>query len=600
MQTLRNPVRMAAAAAVALSVAWIVPSVRAQETNATVEEQQVVLIEEDQTSIEIIERFAKDLELQNRIVRVDGFDAGVVDVKALTPTRLRVEAKQQGVTTIVLIDENNNSYFVEVFVKGDARHLQAIIDSKFPDSSVEALKVRESVVLRGWVTQPEHITQIVSIAEQFYPQVLNQMNVGGVQQVLLKVKIMEVQRSKIRQMGFNFLYLNRNGFLSSTPGQLTQLGKVNLAPNGGTSVELVERTLSAATLAFGYVDDSNIFQGFFEALKEEGLLKILADPELVTTNGRPATLLSGGEFPILVPQSLGTVTIEWREFGVRLEAVPIILGEGRVRLELQPEVSERDFSNAVQLNGTTVPGLTTRRVNTQVEMKFGQSLMIAGLIASRQTASTAKIPILGELPWIGAAFRRVQYDESETELVVMVTPELVAPLEPGQVPPGGPGLFTTSPVDRELYIDGMMEVPNYGAACYDEPIAPPGAILPPGIPAPPGGVLVEPPSIQVLPNAPVPAPGAAGVELVPPAPDEAAGHALPKPLSDRTPMSGPNRATSVRRSGKPDFNFAAASGPAAPSRAEEPASTRSSWRKTRPGLIGPKPASVEFPSIPAP
>ena len=199
----------------------------------------------------------------------------------------------------------------------------------------------------------------------------------GMQQVILKCRVMEVQRSKIRQLGMNFLYVNDNGFVGSTPGTLVPLSNstANFTGNGagGQGLEILNTALSSLSLAGGIVDDNNIFQTFLDALKQERLLKILAEPTLNTTNGRPAQMLAGGEFPIVVPQSLGTTTIEWREFGVRMEAVPTILGAGRVRLELQPEVSERDFSNSVNINGFTVPGLTTRRVNTQVEMKFHQS-----------------------------------------------------------------------------------------------------------------------------------------------------------------------------------------------------------------------------------
>ncbi|NOX55637.1 MAG: hypothetical protein GXP27_14605 [Planctomycetes bacterium] len=437
---------------------------RGDDTNVTLTGREpVIKITGQRTHLELVERSAKILELKSKITRVDGFDDTVINVKALAPNRIYVWAAQQGVTTVNITDESNETFAIDIFVKGDVRYLQALIDSNFPDASVEALKVNESsVVLRGWVTQPEQINYIVEIAEQFFPQVLNQMRVGGEQQVKLKVKVMEVQRSKIRQLGFNFLYLNKNGYLSSTPGQLTEVGEINLPfKPGNPGVVFTPDSLAEAAISFGLIGDHNIFNGFFQALKEEGLLKILAEPTVVTTNGRPATLLSGGEFPILVPQSLGTVSIEWREFGTRLEAVPIILGNGRLRLELQPEVSERDFSNAVSVGGLTVPGLTTRRVNTQVEMRFGQTLIIGGLIANRRTAETDKIPILGELPWIGMAFRRVRYDDVETELIIMVTPELVAPLDPDQVPVGGPGLNTDTPTDRELFIDGLLEVPNF-------------------------------------------------------------------------------------------------------------------------------------------
>ncbi|MCA9113903.1 MAG: pilus assembly protein N-terminal domain-containing protein [Planctomycetaceae bacterium] len=473
------------------------------DTDQAAQSESIVQISGRRMRVQIVERFARVLQMQNKILRVDGFDPEVISISTIDrrPDQVRAHAIKPGVTTIILVDEFGSVHEVEVFVTGDVRHLQAYIDRFFPRASVRAVAVRDSVVLRGYVTQPEHITELVEIAEQFYPRVLNQMKVGGVQQVKLKVRVMEAQRSKIRQLGLNFLYNNETSWLSSTPGTLTPLNTLTAAAGSAPTLGVLGSSLSDPSVAFGVVNDNSLFQGFLEALKTEGLLKIKAEPELVTTNGRPATLLNGGEFPILVPQSLGTVTVEWREFGVRLEAVPIILGGGRLRLEVQPEVSERDFANAVDINGTRVPGLTTRRVNTQVEMKFGQTLMIAGLISSRETADSKKIPFLGELPWLGAAFRRTSYDEVETELVIMVTPELVAPLQYGQVPEGGPGQYSATPTDRELYRDGFLEVPNYGDECQD--CGPNG-----GTDGYPGGPGAGSPSHlhRVMPSAPAPLP----------------------------------------------------------------------------------------------
>ncbi|MBC7819384.1 MAG: hypothetical protein IAG10_21070, partial [Planctomycetaceae bacterium] len=311
---------------------------------------------------------------------------------------------------------------------------------------------------------------------------LNQMRVGGVQQVLLKVKVMEAQRSVVRELGMNFTYLNQNGYFNSSPGSITNLASVNLVPPiTSNSVPIIAGTVKNATASFGVLSNNSVFNNYITALRDESLLKILAEPNLVATNGRPATMLSGGEFPILVPQSLGTNTIMWREFGVRLEAVPVVLGGGNLRLELQPEVSDRDFSNSVTTGGITVPGLTVRRVNTQVEMKFGQTLMLAGLISTRQFATTQKIPFLGELPYIGAAFSRKRYDDSETEVVITVTPELVAPLDEGQVPCGGPGQFTDAPTDRELMAYGLIEVPKLGERCATCGPGPTGPYLVPGL-----------------------------------------------------------------------------------------------------------------------
>lgn len=439
----------------------LVARAQGQPADATLNDP-VFEVNKPKSDLRIVEKFAKVLKFKKRITTVAGFDQQVVNVSKVdnSPKMIRVHAEAPGVTTLAITDEDRNIYTISVFVIGDVRHLQAYLNQMFPNSAIQAVAIRDTVILRGWVSQPEHITEIREIATEFYGKVIDQMKVGGVQQVQLKVRVMEVQRAKIRRLGFNFLFSNADGAVASTPGQVTPLR--TLASTAATVASVTNPTVAFSLLN----DDGALFQGFLEALKDESLLKILAEPELVTTNGRPAHMVAGGEFPILVPQSLGTVTINWREFGVRLSAVPIILGRGRVRLELEPEVSERDFTNAVQVNGTTVPGLTTRRVNTQVEMRFGETFMIAGLLSMRTTAQTSKIPILGELPWVGAAFRRVRYEEGETELVIMVTPELVSPMKCSQIPPGGVGRFTESPLDRELYIDGAIEVPNYSNRPY--------------------------------------------------------------------------------------------------------------------------------------
>jgi pilus assembly protein CpaC len=493
---------------------------------AGIESDPVVKVTLPKSDLKIVERFSKIVELGTKIKAVDGFDPEVIDVTALTPNRIRVQAVAAGVTTMMLFDENDATYEVEVFVTGDVRHLQAHLKQHFPKAAVEAVAVRDSVILKGFVTQPEQITQMMEVAQQFYPQVLNQMTVGGAQQVQLKVRVLEVQRAKIRQFGFNFGYFDDGGYFASTPGTLAPLA--GITPPGLTFNAV---RLADSTIVGGIVRNNSVFQAFLEALKQEALLKILAEPELVTTNGRPANMLAGGEFPVLVPQSLGTTTIEWREFGVRLEAVPIILGNGRVRLELQPEVSEKDFTSSVETNGFTVPALTTRRVNTQVEMNFGETFMLAGLLQLRRSAQTDKIPFLGELPWIGAAFRRVRYEEGETELVIMVTPELVGPMKDCEVPPGGPGLNTSTPTDRELYIDGFIEVPNYGGECPNcgPNYCPDGSGL--------NGAGMSPTPVENVPGAD-PSMMPNGTE-VPPAPTTPSVTPMPVPPSPVAPAPAP-------------------------------------------------------------
>jgi pilus assembly protein CpaC len=186
---------------------------------------------------------------------------------------------------------------------------------------------------------------------------------------------------------------------------------------------------------------------------------------LVTRSGEAAQLDNGGEFPIPVPQSLGTVTIEWREFGVILQALPIVISPTRLRQQVYAEVSEKDVSNAITFNGTTVPGITRRRVQSTVEMEFGQTLVLGGLINTQIQATIQKTPFLGELPLIGAAFTNTSYNHSEVELIIMITPEYVSPVPSDRLPQAWPGRTTTFPTDRELYLHGLIEVPSVGPEC---------------------------------------------------------------------------------------------------------------------------------------
>lgn len=438
------------------------------------------------------------LELANRIKVVDGFDEQKVTVKALSPHRIRLHAESPGVTTVKLIDEFDNIHVIDLFVEPDTRELQAYLQRLFPGSAIDVVGVRDGVVLRGWVTEPAQIPQIMAIAEQFYEIVHPQLTVAGPTQVQLHVKVMEVQRAKLRELGFNFLMTGQQYYVQNGIGAIAPLDALHptgILPFGGPPrPSVLPAALPNSEIQFAITGNNNIFQGFLHALLQESLAKILAEPILVTTSGRPATVHSGGEFPVLVPQSFGNLSIQWREFGVRLEAVPIVLGEGRLRLDLAPEVSERDFSNAVSINGLVVPGITSRSVNTQVEMRFGETLMIGGLISTRNLGTTQKVPFLGELPWIGAAFSRKSYTTGETELVILVTPQMVSPMSPHQVPPGGPGTNSAVPVDRELYLDGNLEVPNFGPDCPD---CPPTAhmMYPAGVMGP-AGEGCEPTAVQ--------------------------------------------------------------------------------------------------------
>jgi pilus assembly protein CpaC len=416
-----------------------------------------------ENKISVVHLQSRILEFSKRIKEVDGFNPEILNVTPVSPTQIRLRAETTGVTSMTIKDETDQIFTVEVLVEGDVRELNAYLRRLFPGSAIDVVSLRDSVVLRGWVTDPQSIPQIMAIARQMYPTVHNQMQVGGVNVVQLHVKILEVQRSKVKELGFNFVASGQKYALGSTVGGLVPLTGMTV-PFGGPPVPSVGAALNSP-LQFAITGNSDRFQGFVDALTNEALAKVLAEPTLVTTSGRPASLLSGGEFPILVPAGVGTVSVQFREFGVRMEAIPTVLGNGRLRLDVAPEFSERDFSSSVTVGGLVVPGINTRRINTQVEMNFGETIMIGGLISRKRLTTSTKIPIIGELPVIGAAFSRKTHEMGETELLIMVTPEMAGAMRPDQVPHEAPGWLQDEPTSKELFLDGMLEVPSYGSDC---------------------------------------------------------------------------------------------------------------------------------------
>jgi pilus assembly protein CpaC len=202
------------------------------------------------------------------------------------------------------------------------------------------------------------------------------------------------------------------------------------------------------------------FFGLLQALKDEDLVKIMAKPNLVSLSGRPAQFLDGGEQAIPVPAGLGQVGVEFVEFGTRLSFLPIVLGNGKIYLEVEPEVSSLDPAFGTSINGTVVPGRDTQRVHTTVQLEDGQTYVLGGLIQHRVIGTTTKVPVVGEIPFLGAAFSRKIYTEEEDELVILVTPHLVDGMSCDQAPKLLPGDETRSPDDFELFLEGILEAPR--------------------------------------------------------------------------------------------------------------------------------------------
>jgi len=444
--------------------------------------------------LEMIVNTSRILTLDQKIPQAQVNNPEVLQIVPLSPNQIQISAKKAGVTEVNLWTEDQKIHTIDVIVFPDARELTEMLKSNFPNASLTVTPVASSVRISGYVDQPEHVPQIMRIAEEYYPKVINSITVSGVQQVLLHVRIMEVSRTKLRRLGFDFSNLNGNNLVASSVSGLLS----------GSVRSLQGVVPESSTFNFQVVDPGSSFFGILDALRDDRLLKILAEPNLVAISGRPAQFLVGGEIPILVPQSLGTNSIEYKDYGTQLDFVAIVLGDGNIRLEVRPQVSELDYANGVELYGISVPGLRSRRVETGVEMKAGQTLAIAGLIQNRIEAQRSGLPWISDVPYLGAAFRKVEDENNEIELLILVTPELVGPLDPDQVPPCGPGTATDEPNDCELYLKGFIEVPRCcgpyggadGAPCEGPSDAMPGMILQPRPESQPADPEMLPPSDQ--------------------------------------------------------------------------------------------------------
>ncbi len=420
-------------------------------TNAQVVGRQPVHFKVSSTveRLEMIVNTSRILTTEHKVPRLLVENQGVVRAQPISPNQVQLSALKAGFTTLTVWDESEGEHTIDVLVYGDARELENLLMTEFPDASLRVRPLAASVVISGFVPQAEMVSRIIRMAEDYYPTVINNITIGGVQQILLHVKVMEVSRTKLRRLGFDWALFTENFAIVQNTAGLAGAAVAGGAPIAG-----------AENVAFGIVNDANAFFGFIDAMRQYNLVKVLAEPTLVTVSGRPASFNSGGRFPILVPQALGMISVEYREFGTRVDFVPIVLGNGHIRLEVRPEVSAIDRSLGVSLAGTNVPGLRTRYVDTGVEMKAGQTLALAGLIQTQIETENRGIPWLADLPWVGGAFRRVEERNNEIELLIMVTPEFVDALNPEEVPPCGPGQLTTSPRDVDLYHRGYLEVPK--------------------------------------------------------------------------------------------------------------------------------------------
>jgi pilus assembly protein CpaC len=381
---------------------------------------------------------AQLIDIPFEVKRVSVGNPETADVVVLSLRQLYVLGKALGVTNLLIQGDKGRQMIIDVAVEPDLTLLKEKLHELLSDEVIEVYASKEGILLKGEVSSASVLSTALSIAEPFAPEkVVNLMQVGGLQQVLLEVKVAEVSRTALNRLGVNFASVINDTFFG-----FTNLG--GSVPITSFNTTLPGLALSDAQVKIG-ANNSLVLGApkahalsFIDALKQNGLVKVLAEPNLMAVSGQEASFLAGGEFPIPVPQSgasAGSVTVEYKKFGVQLRFSPTILNSEKISLKVAPEVSEVDFSTAVQIGGFVVPGVTTRGASTTVELMDGHTFAIAGLIREDARNLISKFPILGDIPILGMLFRSTSFQKDETELLILVTPRLVKSLgTPEKVP----------------------------------------------------------------------------------------------------------------------------------------------------------------------
>jgi pilus assembly protein CpaC len=463
----------------------------------------------------------------------------IAEVRSLSDHVIYIQGKQTGTTNVILFDDSMKQIgILDVEVAIDSGNLQQNIQSSTGTRGIRVSAAEGQVVLSGTAADAVAAERAVAIATGAIPKgavVVNAMSIAAPQQVMLEVRFLEVARSAGRDLGVNLFAANANGTNvantglgaplpsaigrapiggvlpgntpagSATPtGSLPLLGTIATLGTGGTG---------AAVQPFGSLLTSIIrtssgvsVDALITALEEKGLVRRLAEPNLIALSGDAARFLAGGEFPVPIPNTTSngfpTISIEFKKFGVELAFVPTVLSRGVINLRVEPSVSELDFANAVQIQGTTVPALTVRDARTTVELRDGQSFAIAGLLQTKNQQAISQVPWIGSVPVLGTLFRSSSYQQQETDLVIIVTPRLVAPAAPGQV--------LASPLDSRLpandvdfFLNGQMDLRKR----YDDYVnsggelkGPYGHIIAPEltVPRPPPAAVSAQPVVKTL------------------------------------------------------------------------------------------------------
>jgi pilus assembly protein CpaC len=414
------------------------------------------------------------------ITRVAIGTSEIAEATAVSPSEVMVNGRSPGSTSLIVWQQGGGRQFFNITVHPSHAAVDDSIAAvrrevklAMPAENINIASENNLVVLRGTVkdlTDSDRAVQIASTAGK----VVNLMYVDvppTPQQILLKVRFASVDRSLERQLGINIFSTGATNTIGAiTTGQFTP-PTVSL-PNGSSSGGALA-TLTNALNIFFFRPDLNL-GATIQALDTQGVVEVLAEPNMLTEDGKQASFLAGGEYPYPVVQGTsggsGTVSIQFKEFGIRLNFIPTITPRGTIRLQVAPEVSSLDFAQGVQISGFSVPAIDVRRVKTEVELGEGQSYVIGGLLDNRETQTFSKIPFIGSIPVLGRFFQSITKTRNNTELIVVVTPEIVQPIDKGQPLPQ-----LNYP---EKFLPPNSKIPMYNPTGIAEGTAPAPAVPP--------------------------------------------------------------------------------------------------------------------------
>lgn len=400
------------------------------------------------------------MNVQAPMTRVLSSNPAVVETLAISPNEVVIEGKAAGASTLILWDSTGHSQVLDVVVDIDIAGLRGAIQSSFPNERLQVQADGAHLILTGAVSDPHIVENLTKMAGTYSNQVVNSITVetDHAPQVMLEVKFAEVDRTKLTQFGVNILSTGAGNTIgTTTTGQFGSFGTQHITdtfgvpaspkpnipvPTVGPNQEVFksDQTISQLLNIFLFKPDIHL-GAIVQDLQQKNVLQILAEPNLMAMNGQKASFLAGGEFPFPVIQggaNVGAVTIQFRPFGVRLDFVGNIGSDNVIRLQVAPEVSTLDFSNALTISGFTVPAISTRRAETEIELKDGQSFGIAGLLDRRATVQLSKVPGVGDIPVLGQLFRSRSINRTNAELLVLVTPHIIDPVRTASTPPATP------------------------------------------------------------------------------------------------------------------------------------------------------------------